>query len=109
MFLLMRVHFPPTGLRLLPSNMRQLLAAGLALLAGAVLLIYTRRRTTQLADRKYETATDGKALCSSTASDDSKLIDTTTTGGGKLASGLSTIQEGTERGSSTASPSADWR
>lgn len=100
---------PTCWLSPLLSHMCQLLAAGLTLLCGAVLFVYKRHRAARLADSKYGTATDGKALPSFTTSDGSKLTTTTATSGGKLGSVLSTIHEGTQLGSSTAPPSADWR
>ena len=82
------------------------------MLSGAALFVYKRRRAARLAlaDSKGEKIDASKAPTTLISSSGGKLANTTTgTGSSKLASGLSTIQEGTERGSSNTATSADWR
>lgn len=86
--------------------------AGLALLAGAALFVYKRRKAARLAvaDSKGEKIDASKAPTTLIISSGGKLANTTTgTGSSKLASGLSTVEEGTEQGSSITPTSADWR
>lgn len=82
------------------------------LLAGAALFVYKRRKAARLAaaDSKGEKIDASKAPTTLIISSGGKLANTTTgTGSSKLASGLSTVEEGTEQGSSITPTSADWR
>lgn len=84
-------------------------ATGAALLAGAALLVYKRHRAARLADSKVDPAGTGKCLTSISSSGGKLTAATTTMGISKLTWGLSTIKEGTQGGSSAASPNAGWR